>query len=45
VRTRVRKSGNSATVRIPASVMGAARFTLDKVVDVREEAGDRKSVV
>ena len=33
----VRKWGNSAAVRIPASVMRAACLELDEVVDVREE--------
>jgi antitoxin MazE len=35
----VRKWGNSAAVRIPASVMAAASLDLDQVVDVREEGG------
>ena len=35
----VKKWGNSASVRIPASVMQAARLQLDEPVDVREEAG------
>jgi antitoxin MazE len=35
----VKKWGNSAAVRIPASVMQATRLDLDEVVDVREEAG------
>lgn len=35
----VRKWGNSASVRIPAAVMEAARLHLDQPVDVREEAG------
>ena len=35
----VRKWGNSAAVRIPASVLRTARLDLDEVVDVREEAG------
>jgi antitoxin MazE len=39
VRARVKKWGNSAAVRIPASVMQATRLDLDEVVDVREEAG------
>jgi antitoxin MazE len=39
VRTRVKKRGNSAAVRIPASVMHAARLDLGEVVDVREAAG------
>ena len=39
VRATVRKWGNSAAVRIPASVMRAMRFALDEAIDVREEAG------
>jgi antitoxin MazE len=35
----VKKWGNSASVRIPASVMAAAGLSPDKAVDVREEAG------
>ena len=35
----VKKWGNSASVRIPASVMAAARLRLDETVDVREEGG------
>ena len=35
----VKKWGNSASVRIPASVMAAAYLSLDQAVDVREEAG------
>jgi len=35
----VKKWGNSASVRIPASVMAAAKLSLDQPVDVREEAG------
>ena len=35
----VKKWGNSASVRIPAAVMEAARLRLDQPVDVREEAG------
>lgn len=35
----VKKWGNSASVRIPASVMAAAFLSLDQAVDVREEAG------
>jgi antitoxin MazE len=31
--------GNSASVRIPASVMNAAKLHVDSQVDVREEAG------
>jgi antitoxin MazE len=35
----VKKWGNSAAVRIPASVMEAASLDLDQAVDVREEGG------
>ncbi len=35
----VKKWGNSASVRIPASVMSASGLRLDQKVDVREEAG------
>lgn len=35
----VKKRGNSASVRIPASVMAAANLRLDETVDVREEDG------
>ncbi len=39
MRATVKKWGNSAAVRIPASVMQATQIDLDEVVDVREEAG------
>lgn len=35
----VKKWGNSAAVRIPASVMEAAHLNLDQPVDVKEENG------
>jgi antitoxin MazE len=35
----VKKWGNSASVRIPASVMAAANISLDQPVEVREEHG------
>jgi len=35
----VKKWGNSASVRIPAAIMDAARLKLDDVVDVVEEDG------
>jgi antitoxin MazE len=35
----VKKWGNSASVRIPAAVMEAARLSLDQPVDIREEGG------
>jgi antitoxin MazE len=39
VKATVKKWGNSAAVRIPASIMEAARLALDEVVEVREDAG------
>lgn len=39
MRALVRKWGNSAAVRIPASVLAAASLGLDEAVDVREEGG------
>jgi antitoxin MazE len=39
MKATVKKWGNSAAVRIPASVMQATNLDLDEVVDVREEAG------
>ena len=39
MRAKVKKWGNSAAVRILASVTQATRLDLDEVVDVREEAG------
>jgi len=39
MKVTIKKWGNSASVRIPASVMAAARLSLDQTVDVREEAG------
>lgn len=39
MRTTVKKWGNSAAVRIPASIMEATRLELDVVVDVREDKG------
>jgi len=35
----VKKWGNSAAVRIPASVMAAASLGVDQDVDIREEGG------
>ncbi|ARW11912.1 transcriptional regulator [Acetobacter pasteurianus NBRC 3299] len=35
----VKKWGNSASIRIPASVLAAAGLKLDQPVDVREESG------
>lgn len=39
MRVLVKKWGNSASVRIPASVMAAAALDIDQAVDVREEGG------
>jgi len=39
VRAKIKKWGNSAAVRIPASVIHAARLDLGDMVDVRAEAG------
>ncbi len=35
----VKKWGNSASVRIPASVMAAAALSIDQAVEIREEGG------
>ncbi|MBU2654722.1 AbrB/MazE/SpoVT family DNA-binding domain-containing protein [Acidomonas methanolica] len=39
MKAMVKKWGNSASVRIPASVLAAAGLKLDQPVDVREESG------
>ncbi|SFB63295.1 antitoxin MazE [Rhizobium sp. NFR07] len=39
MRVTVKKWGNSASVRIPAAIMDAAKLTLDTVVDITEENG------
>lgn len=39
MRVQVKKWGNSAAVRIPASVMAAATLRVDQVVEIREEDG------
>ena len=39
MRVNVKKWGNSASVRIPAAVMEAAKLRLDDVVEVREADG------
>jgi antitoxin MazE len=39
MRVQVKKWGNSASVRIPTSVMAAASLRIDQAVDVREEGG------
>ena len=35
----VKKWGNSASVRIPAAILAAARLRIDDAVEVREEDG------
>ena len=35
----VKKWGNSAAVRIPASILEAAQLSLDQSVDIREQDG------
>jgi antitoxin MazE len=39
MRVQVKKWGNSASVRIPASIMASAALQIDQEVDVREEEG------
>ena len=39
MRIHVKKWGNSASVRIPASIMASASLRIDQEVDVREEEG------
>jgi antitoxin MazE len=39
VRVQVKRWGNSASVRIPASVMAAAALRIDQEVDIREDDG------
>lgn len=39
MRVQVKKWGNSASVRIPASIMAAAALRINQEVDVREEEG------
>lgn len=39
MRVNIKKWGNSASVRIPHSVMTAAALKIDQAVDVREEDG------
>jgi antitoxin MazE len=39
MRVTVKKWGNSASVRIPTSIMTAANVRLDQAVEVREERG------
>lgn len=39
VRVHVKKWGNSASVRIPASILAAAALHIDQEVEIREEGG------
>lgn len=39
MRATVRKWGNSAAVRIPSSVMEAAKLRLDAEIDIKEQDG------
>ena len=39
MRVQVKKWGNSASVRIPTSIMASAALRIDQEVDVREEHG------
>jgi len=39
MRVKIRKWGNSASVRIPASVMVAAALRIGQSVDIKEEGG------
>ncbi len=39
MQAQVKKWGNSASVRIPASVMAAAALHVDQMVDIREDNG------
>lgn len=39
MRVLIKKWGNSASVRIPAAIMKAARLQVDATVEVREEDG------
>ena len=39
MKMQVKKWGNSAAVRIPASVLAASSIAVDQDVDIREEGG------
>ena len=39
MRVTVKKWGNSASVRIPASVMAAAALSVDQAVEIHEDGG------
>jgi antitoxin MazE len=39
MKSQVKRWGNSASVRIPASVMAAAELSIDQDIEIREEDG------
>lgn len=39
MRVMVKKWGNSASIRIPSSIMHAANLEIDQEVEIREEGG------
>ncbi len=39
MKATIKKWGNSAAVRLPATIMEAAHLELDQVLDIREENG------
>jgi antitoxin MazE len=39
MRVAVKKWGNSASIRIPAPILKAAKIRLEQIVEVREEGG------
>ncbi len=39
MRSQVKKWGNSASVRIPATILSAASMRIDQQVEIREEDG------
>lgn len=39
MRVQVKKWGNSASVRVPATIMAAAKLSVDQSVEVKEEGG------
>ena len=39
MKVRIKKWGNSAALRIPASVMAAADLSLEQTVDITEDGG------
>lgn len=39
MRSQIKKLGNSASIRIPATVLSAASMRIDQHVEIREEEG------